>query len=166
MQFLYNMYNTITKRKPALDCGQGMCRSACASAQTYQHVPCSLSRQYNTFIQQNLYSLASNGSPAGRLVFHQVGTPTTGFHKWEYSCLRECIYVYVKAIPFQHAEERREASREFPPSREDSDGQPRYSQEHRKSNKLCTTYQPSTILPLLAETKCKALRKLMPAHSA
>ena len=63
---------------------------------------------------------------AGRLVFHQVGTPTSGFHKYIYKCkysgLRECIYVYVKTTPYQHAEERREASRESPPSREDSDG--------------------------------------------
>ena len=161
-QFLYNMYNTITKRKPRVKIAVNEC--ADQPAHPHKHTHMFPARYLYSII--HLYTLASQGSPAGRLVLHQVGTPTKGFHKCEYSGLFDSIYVYVKANPFHHAEERREASRESPPSRKDSDGLPRYPQEHWKSNMVCTTHQPSTILPLLAETKCKALRKLMPAHSA
>ena len=68
--------------KPVLAiCEQQRCRSACASAQSDQHLCCSLPRQYDisSFYIWNFKPLASCCGCAGRFESYVVENPKTGF---------------------------------------------------------------------------------------
>ena len=66
-------------------CEQQRCRSACASAESDQHLCCSLNRQSNisSFYIPNFKPLASICGSAGRLESHLVGNPEDRFSRDE-----------------------------------------------------------------------------------
>ena len=100
-------------RKPVYAiCEQQRPRSACASAQSVQHLYCSLLRQYNIYTSyiQNLKTLASFCNWAGRFESCLVATPKTGFlmmcsidTSWENLPLE--VYDQVRLKPACSAEE-------------------------------------------------------------
>ena len=88
-----HVYMILIKRKPVIAlCEQQRRRSACASAQSDQHLCCSLPRQYNTssFYIQNLKPLASFCSWVGRFVSYLVANPEDRFSRDE----AHMIYVF------------------------------------------------------------------------
>ena len=80
-------------RKPVLWlCDQQRCRSACASAQSDQHLCCSLLGQYNIsrFYNRNFKPLLSFCVGAGRFVSTLVGNPEDRFSRDEAHLYTAC----------------------------------------------------------------------------
>ena len=78
----FNKYLSHVMRKTVLAiCEQQSCRSACASAQSDQHLCCSLPRYCNrsSFYMRNLKPPPSFCSCAGRFVSYLVGNPEDRF---------------------------------------------------------------------------------------
>ena len=81
-------------RKPVYAiCEQQRYRSACASAQSDQHLCCSLLGQYNTSTcySRNFKTLTSLISRAGRFESYLVGIPDDRFSRDVAHCIHVCV---------------------------------------------------------------------------